>query len=136
MKELVKQYWQVTLQQDANKMREFFREDATICWHNTNEVFTVEEYIKANCEYPNDWQGKVERLEAIDNLVISVTNVYTKDKSMVFQAVSFIKIINAKIISIDEYWGEDGEPPSWRKELKIGKSIKEMKIGEKYDEDR
>lgn len=38
--------------------------------------FTVEEYIRANCEYPREWDGK--------------------------------------ILSLDEYWEDDGAAPQWR----------------------
>ena len=31
----------------------------------TNEHFTIDEYIIANCEYPGEWDGIVERIEMI-----------------------------------------------------------------------
>lgn len=50
-------YWKAALQQNADAMRSFFHEDAFVNWHNTNEHFTVEEFIRANCEYPGAWDG-------------------------------------------------------------------------------
>ena len=43
-------YWEVTLKQDEKKMKEYFDVNAYIRWHNTNEHFTVDEFIQANCE--------------------------------------------------------------------------------------
>ena len=38
----VRKFWEAVLQQDAGAMRPYFREDARVNWHNTNEQFTVE----------------------------------------------------------------------------------------------
>ncbi|EEV19128.1 hypothetical protein TREVI0001_0232 [Treponema vincentii ATCC 35580] len=40
-----------------------------------------------------------------------------------FHVVSFIKIKDDKIISMDEYWGDDGAPPQWRLEKQLGTKI-------------
>ena len=40
-----------------------------------------------------------------------------------FHVVSFFEIVDNKITSLDEYWGEDGDVPQWRKEKRIGKPI-------------
>jgi len=37
--------------------------------------------------------------------------------------VSFIKLKDDKIISMDEYWGDDGAPPQWRLEKGLGTKI-------------
>ena len=34
-------YWQAVLRQDRETLADFFREDAKVCWHITNECFTV-----------------------------------------------------------------------------------------------
>jgi len=36
----------------------------------------------------------------------------------------FLRIKDNKIISMDEYYGDDGLPPQWRAEKNIGISIK------------
>lgn len=104
-------FWKEVLLQDKDKIRAFFHEDANINWHCTNENFTVDEFIQANCEYPGEWEGEIERIEKIDNLIITVTHVYPPDRTSSFHVVSFIKIINNKIISMDEYCADDGEAP-------------------------
>ena len=102
------------LAQDENTIRSFFHKDAYVNWHCSNEHFTVDEFIIANCEYPGDWDGTVERVEVIGDLFITVTKVYPQDRSVYFHVVSFIRTANDKITSMDEYWADDGNPPQWR----------------------
>lgn len=42
------EFWRYVLEQDADRLREFFCEDAYVNWHCTNEHFNVNEYIRAN----------------------------------------------------------------------------------------
>ena len=111
------------LKQDRTKIRPYFADDAVINWHCTNERFTVEEYIIANCEYPGKWDGEIETAHQIDDLFIVVTKVYPEDRSASFHCVSFIQCVGGKIVSLDEYWADDGEPPKWRQEKQVGNPI-------------
>ncbi|HIU75613.1 MAG TPA: nuclear transport factor 2 family protein [Candidatus Pelethocola excrementipullorum] len=120
----IEKYWKYTLGQNAEAMRSYFEKGAAIKWHNSNEHFNVEEFIRANCEYPGNWEGEIERIERLGNLIITVVHVYSKDSKLSFHVTSFIEISNDKIILIDEYWGEDGAAPEWRLEKHIGKPIK------------
>lgn len=45
-------YWAAALAQRAGEMAAFFAPGARVLWPNTNERFTAEEFIRANCEYP------------------------------------------------------------------------------------
>lgn len=116
-------FFQAVLRQDAALLRSFFHEDAVIHWHCTNECFTVEEYIRANCEYPGQWDGIIERMEERDSLWIMACRVYPTDKSVSFHVVSFIRLAGEKIAALDEYWADDGLPPMWRRQMSIGKPI-------------
>lgn len=117
----IRKFWNAIAEQDAETIRTFFNKKAIIRWHNTNEQFTLEEFIRANCEYPGKWEAEIERIEKTDNLFITAVKVFNKDAS--FHAVSFIKIEDDKIVSMDEYWGDDGVPPQWRIDMKIGTKI-------------
>lgn len=117
-------FWKAVLNQDANAMRTYFTPDAYVRWHNTNEHFTVDEFIQANCEYPDQWDGEVERIEVLKDLIITVTHVYAVNQPLSFHVTSFIKVQTNKIVSIDEYWGDDGPAPQWRLNKHIGKSIR------------
>lgn len=119
----IHKFWKAALKQDACAMKAFFDADAYVNWHNTNEHFTVDEFIRANCEYPGHWDGEIERIEKTGNLIITVTRVFAADKVLSFHAVSFIGTREDKIISIDEYWGDDGPAPQWRLDKCIGNPI-------------
>ena len=119
----VRKFWEAVLQQDAGAMRPYFREDARVNWHNTNEQFTVEEFIRANCEYPVRWDGEVERVVVQGGLVITATRVWAAGGGPSFHVVSFIRPEGERIVSVDEYWGDDGAPPQWRREKQIGRAI-------------
>lgn len=117
-------FWKDVLEQNASAIKTYFDNSAYINWHCTNEQFSLDEFIIANCEYPGSWDGAVERVEKINDLFITVTHVYQKDRSQSFHVTSFIRVLNNKIKSIDEYWADDGIAPSWRLDKHIGRDIK------------
>ncbi len=112
------------MEQKEEAIREYFCECAYVNWHCTNEHFTVEEFIRANCQYPGEWDGEVERIENTGNLFITVTHVYPQDRSASFHVTSFIRVQDDKIMSLDEYWADDGEAPQWRQKMCIGRPIR------------
>lgn len=116
-------YWKAVLAQNEQDIRGYFHPDAFINWHCTNEHFTVNEFLVANCEYPGEWDGAIERVESTGDLLITVTHVYPKDRSASFHVTSFIKIVDGKIASLDEYWADDTPAPQWRIDKHIGTSI-------------
>lgn len=125
---MIQDFFKAVVEQDAEVLRGFFSKNAYVNWHNTNEHFTVSEYIRANCEYPNSWDGAVERVEILDDLVITAARIFTKDGALSFHVNSFIKIEDGRIAQMDEYWGEDGPAPQWRRNKHIGTAIVELPI--------
>ena len=119
----VKEFWIDVLKQNREKLISYFHKDAVIRWHCSNELFTVSEYIKANCEYPGEWEGKIERIEKTENMIITAVRVYSVNKSSSFHVVSFIKTENNLITEMDEYWADDTEVPKWRCRMNIGSKI-------------
>ena len=128
-----KAFWQDVLSQDREHLPFWFQEDAVIRWHCSNEQFTVAEYVRVNCDYPNDWSGEIERVEEAGNTVVLAGRVYPLDRSMSFHVVSFLRIEGDKIAEMDEYWADDGYAPDWRREMKIGKPIRANNAGLKGD---
>lgn len=120
----IQKFWDAVLRQDADAIRPFFYPDARINWHCTNEQFTVEEFIRANCEYPGDWDGEIEKTVYAGNLIITATHVHSKDGAISCHATSFIKLREDKISQVDEYWADDEEAPKWRQNMNIGRKIK------------
>lgn len=121
-KKLVTELWLCMNDQKWGELERFFTPDATIYWPNTREKFTVEDFILANSRYPGDWKIDIQRLEETGNTVISVVKVSMADAEVSFHAVSFFEFseVRQRIQRAYEYWGEDGEPPEWRKKLGIG----------------
>jgi len=117
----VENFIQAVAKQNATALRSFFSPEAVICWHDSNEQFTVEEYIRANCEYPGEWNGEIQRVEEIEGGIAIVTKISSDESSHLVTA--FAKLENGKIIRLDEYYSDCNEAPNWRKEMKIGKPI-------------
>ncbi len=122
--EFIKNYWNDVATQNAERLSTYFTTDATIKWHDSNECFNVQEYVRANCEYPLEWKGEVERIEHTRDLSISVTRVWSSDGTISCHVTSFIKFKDNKICELDEYWCEDETAPKWRLDMCIGKAIK------------
>lgn len=67
----------------------------------------------------------MKQIVITDDQIITATYVFTKDDKLHFHVVSFIRVAGGKIVSIDEYWGDDGPPPQWRQDMRIGTKIKD-----------
>ena len=123
--ELCRAFFEAVLRQEPAKLRGFFQKDAVIEWSCTNERFTLEEYIRANCDYPGEWDGELCSILPAEEQTVLITRVWTKDKSASFHCVSVIKVKRNKIVSLTEYWSDDGPAPQWRQDMGIGKPIDE-----------
>jgi len=121
----VENFVQAVAKQDAATLRTYFAPDAEICWHDSNEQFTVDEYIRANCEYPGKWSGEVQRVEKIEGGMVIITKIFSDESSHLVTA--FAKLEDGKISRLDEYYSDCGEAPNWRKTMKIGKPINQNK---------
>lgn len=121
-------FFKAVLSQNEKELRTYFHKNAVIKWHCTNEIFTLDEYIKANCEYPGNWDGEIERIEEKADLLILACRVFSLDNSSSFHVVSFIYLKDNLIMNMDEYWSDDEKVPEWRRKMKIGKRIKEEVI--------
>lgn len=119
----IRAFWRDVALQDAVALKGYFLPDAVIRWHTSNERFSVNEYIRANCEYPGKWGGAVERLEVMGDLIVTAARVWTDSGGASFHAVSFFRMEGIYISELDEYWGDDGPAPEWRAALHIGKPI-------------
>ena len=121
----IEQFWADVLKQDPEAIRAYFHPQAWVNWHNTNEHFTVEEFIRANCEYPGQWDGEVERVVRTGDQIITATHVFSTDGAVSCHVTSFFHVVEGKIRSVEEYWGDDGDAPQWRQEKQIGTKIRE-----------
>ena len=120
----IKVFWRDVISQNREALQAYFCKDAVIRWHCTNEKFSVQEYIKVNCDYPGEWDGEIERIEKAGETLITAVQVLSKDKKISCYVVSFIKLKDDLISEMDEYWVDDGKAPEWRLNLRIGTPIK------------
>ena len=122
MKKWADAYWKAVAQQDAEELRTFFAPEALIRWHCTNEQFDLEAFLRANCEYPGEWHGEVERMNVLADGLCTAARVWSNDFSC--HVVSFFRFrTDGLIIALDEYWGDDGLPPVWRQAMQLSTPI-------------
>ena len=76
----VHHFIKAVLAQDEDTIRSYFHKDAYVNWHCSNEHFTVDEFIIANCEYPGDWDGTIERVEHTPRQVFFIAALFFKRK--------------------------------------------------------
>ncbi|MGT2784933.1 hypothetical protein [Streptococcus merionis] len=120
----INRFFKAVLAQNEEELRTYFHKSAVIKWHCTNELFTLDDYIRANCDYPGNWCGEIERIEKSENTIILACRVFPMDNSISFHVISFIHLENNLIIAMDEYWADDGLAPEWRRKMKIGKPMR------------
>ena len=117
----VGRFIQAIASQNANELRGYFTKHAVIRWHDSNEQFGVEEYIRANCEYPGKWIGELQRVEKSNDTIIIVTKISSGESTHFITA--FARLAGGKIIRLDEYYSDLSEAPKWRLDMNIGKPI-------------
>ncbi len=113
----IRTLWQAIAGQDEETLLRFFTVDAQILWPNTDERFDLAGYLRANCDYPGRWRGRVEKI-AVDGSY-SVAKIWPEDGDGAFRVVTFYRWRNGKIEYMEEYWGDIGPAPSWRKEMSL-----------------
>ena len=68
---------------------------------------------------------KVERIDPEGSF--SVARVWSPEGA-VFRAVSFYRWRGGKICRLEEYWGDVGPAPDWRRALGLGRPIREEDV--------
>jgi len=115
-------FWRAVLDQRPQEIRAYMVPTAVVSWPNTGERFTVEEFIRANCEYPGRWDGRIERLVQAGPTMVTAVHVYGRDGGGSFHVTSFMHVNDDGLIdALTEYWGDDGPVPQWRQDLHIGR---------------
>ena len=55
----------------------------------------------------------------------TAAHVHAREGGPSFHVASFIRLEAGKIAALDEYWGDDGPAPAWRRAMRVGKPIRE-----------
>ncbi|MFR5526920.1 MAG: hypothetical protein ACLTJG_18715 [[Clostridium] innocuum] len=74
MQSIVHAYWNAIHELRFQDVRELFCDTAEITWPNTEEVFTLDEFIAVNEAYPGEWEEEVLKCTNRD-MIISETMV-------------------------------------------------------------
>ena len=114
-------FFAAVLSQQPEALRKVLQKNAVVEWPCTNERFTAEEYIRANCEYPGSWDGEIVSVLPSGKNTVLITRVWSETES--FHCVSVLRLKRNKIAALTEYWSQDGVAPEWRQELDIGEPI-------------
>lgn len=69
---------------ESRRDEKIFHPKAKVRFHNTNEEFTVDEFIEINYEYPGSWNGVIERIEKIGRIQIIVVQVFDREQNLFF----------------------------------------------------
>jgi len=121
-KELVAYFWSCISQAKFEDLLPLFHEDAAIYLPNTREVFERPvQYVAFNQAYPGRWTASVERMLFSEDSAISITQVSNEDQSCSFFVTSLFELRQGKIQRMEEYWGENGSPPEWRRDGTLSK---------------
>lgn len=120
-REFMRRFLEDVVKQNEEQLKGYFQEDAVILWPCTNEQFTVRDYIIANCQYPGEWKGELVKVTSLKESLVAVSKVSSTDFEIF--VTSFVTFSEGKIQRLEEYWADIGNPPEWRKALKIGTII-------------
>lgn len=122
---LVRGLWQDMDRQNWQALPAYFSLAADIFWHDSDERFDVSGFQRANSEYPGDWRIQIQCLELFaEGSMLSIARV-AMEGGPSFHVCSFFAFDEKaeKISRLDEYWGEVGPAPEWRRELGISRPI-------------
>jgi len=118
-------FLQDVVSKKAETIRGYFAEGAIICWHDSNEQFTLDEFIKANCEYPSIWGCEIERIEKFEKGFVVAAQMDHPQDGFYVKYVSFIELnSDEKVQRLDEYFVAIEEIPQWRRDMNVGQPIK------------
>ena len=110
-------YWQDCIRQDKEALETWFLPDTKVIWPCTAEIFTLKEFLLANCEYPGDWTGELLQVTPTAAGVVTEVRIASADGTYSCHVASFFTLRDGKIASLTEYYADDGPPPDWRTKL-------------------
>lgn len=109
---LVNTFWTYMTQRNFHKLDTLFCKEATIIWPNTTEIFTVDQFIAVNINYPGNWTEAILDIYQTTKEVITITLI--DDENVSFHTVSIFTCKDGQIQQLKEYYADDGTPPQWR----------------------
>ena len=105
-KKIVRRFWGDIDARRWDNLAAYFYKKARIELPNTGERFDALGFRDLNSNCPGYWHVEIEKIIRAGRFVISVVKVANNASS--FHATSFFTFRGKKILSLLEYWGEDG----------------------------
>ncbi len=107
-KELVIDFWNTIDNQEWSYLNSFFSENAIITWYNSYidhkpMEMNVEKFIEIQKSSDVLWSSILERIEVLDDKVITVTKNSASTKQ--YYIISFFELNLGKITRLDQYYG-------------------------------
>ena len=116
----VREFWSFFDQRKFEMVRPLLHPIFEAYWVTTNEKFTsIDAFISVNQEYPGKWHTIPQEIILLEDKVLSIVSVFSKEFPDRFFVLSFFEF-KAKLISkITEYWATVEHTPEWRKKFSI-----------------
>ena len=108
--ETVRALWQLFDEGRFEAVRDLLSDDFVADWPQTCErIRGPENFIALNANYPGKWRCQVERIVVQGDVVVSVVEI--SDGSHRLYAVSLFTVVEGRIRTAREFFGDVGEPP-------------------------
>jgi len=125
---LIEDFWKYIDQAEFKELEKVMSPDARVFLPNTGETFdSRDKYIRFNIEYPGRWYAKIEKILVSNEEVISIVKISGENTTL--YVTSIFRFSNDSISEITEYWGENSDPPEWRKDNHLTDDIPLKYIG-------
>lgn len=120
MNKIIVEFWDIIHNASFDKLKNILTENVKVYLPNTGEVFlSAQKYIEFNKKYPGRWYAEIKKYTESSEYIITTVFIQNDEKTMSFYVTSYFKLENNKIKEITEYWGNNEEPPAWRKAEKL-----------------
>lgn len=117
MEDLATLFWRLIDQADFEGLGAVLAREAVIRLPNTREIFRgASSYIAFNKAYPGRWHARIESQDGLGDRIITTVKIWSEEGGPSFFVTSYFTVQDGLIQAIEEYWGENSEPPAWRLE--------------------
>ena len=111
---VLERFWAAIDRRDWDALTDVLAPDLRVRYVHTGEVFTADEFVRVNREYPGEWAALVEELVVHGDRAVSRTRV--SDGSETYFVASFAGVRDGMLSELTEVWtGSVDAPPADRR---------------------
>lgn len=119
--------WDIIERREFSELKNFYNSQAKISFPNTGELFlNLDAFIEFNEKYPSNFSCKIEKILENFEHTVAIIKVFNSDVS--YYCTAFYSFSDKKINKAVEYWSENVEVPSWRRDLGLTKIIENYSV--------